>query len=449
MRGKRILAAALSALMLLASGAQAAVAPKGEEYVEVRLTAASTAMSKEDYVALHSTLAGTADQRAEVANKAFQNGSDHLQVRPGETFYLAFKVDYSHIWQPYVGAGNYNLYYSYDPQTFTFRASDGYINMLCAGQAGIDPEGGDLDYLGNYSVMANSKLQTEDKTYLAIGVISETYKYYIPAKAEWDLVLPVQVSENAYAGTYTIGFEEKNFGGQFKYAIMLGQAANGAGYLQDFGATDLDHLKANDMVIEVVNAPARPDTPQPTEPEETDFTDLPENLWYSAPARAAAKGGLMQGTGKGLFSPLGQLHTAEVVTLCARLHAQYTSSTVPAAKAGEAWYQAAYDYCVKEGLFTAQELPLTQLTELATRFQMVELLDRAVPESEKAPIREGVTVPDVAQTDPYGPVIYRWYAAGITQGDGSGSFHGESFITRGETAAILCRLARLTPRIGA
>ena len=54
---------------------------------------------------------------------------------------------------------------------------------------------------------------------------------------------------------------------------------------------------------------------------------------------------------------------------------------------------------------------------------------------------ENVTV------EPYGGVVYRWYRAGITQGDQNGNFNGSSHITRAETAAILCRLAGLAERV--
>lgn len=177
------------------------------------------------------------------------------------------------------------------------------------------------------------------------------------------------------------------------------------------------------------------------------FTDVPADAWYAPYVNAAVEAGLMNGTGNGQFSPAKTLSLAEVITLAARFHAENSGSTVPASAAGEAWYQGAYDYCVDNGLFTAAEVPSSALTDNATRFQMVDLLDRAVPESDKAPIHTDVTVPDVAEDAPYADVVYRWYQAGITQGDQNGNFNGNSLITRGETAAIFCRLAGLTERV--
>ena len=60
------------------------------------------------------------------------------------------------------------------------------------------------------------------------------------------------------------------------------------------------------------------------------------------------------------------------------------------------------------------------------------------PSSEKAAIHRGVTVPDLAKSAPYGDVVYRWYWAGITEGDENGCFNGNSIITRSETAGTAC-----------
>ena len=155
----------------------------------------------------------------------------------------------------------------------------------------------------------------------------------------------------------------------------------------------------------------------------------------------------MNGTGGGKFSPAKTLSLAEVVTLTARLYAEDRGEAVPSSAAGEPWYQGAYDYCVEKGLFTAGEVPAAALTGAATRFEMVDMLDRAVPDSEKAPIHSDVAVPDLAESAPYGEVVYRWYRAGITEGDQNGNFNGGSVITRGETATIFCRLAGLTERV--
>lgn len=188
--------------------------------------------------------------------------------------------------------------------------------------------------------------------------------------------------------------------------------------------------------------------PEPTpDPTPVSFSDVPSNAWYAQYAKEAAQAGLMKGTGGTSFSPNATLSTAEVVTLAARLHADRNGNTVP--QSSGAWYQGAYEYCLTNGLFTRTEVPQSSLTKTATRYQMVDLLDRAVPDSEKQAIKtisDGY-IPDLRQSDPYGSVVYQWYRAGIVEGDGAHRFNGSTNISRAETAAILCRLAGLTPRV--
>ena len=188
-------------------------------------------------------------------------------------------------------------------------------------------------------------------------------------------------------------------------------------------------------------------TPTPT-PVPNFFDDVPDAAWYADYVNLAAQAGLMKGVGNGRFNPSGIMSVAEVVTLTARLHAERNGKTVPAADG--AWYQGAYTYCLQNGLFTASEVPLSTMGDSATRFQMADLMDRAVPESEKQAINSVPDggVPDLRESDPYGDVVYRWYRAGITEGDQSGRFNGNSQISRAELATILCRLAGLTPRVG-
>lgn len=183
------------------------------------------------------------------------------------------------------------------------------------------------------------------------------------------------------------------------------------------------------------------------EPTPGSFSDVPSNAWYAQYAEEAAQAGLMTGTGGSSFSPNATLSTAEVVTLAARLHADRNGKTVP--QSSGAWYQGAYDYCVDNGLFTRTQVPQSSLTKTATRYQMVDLLDRAVPDSEKQAVKtisDGY-IPDLRQSDPYGDVVYQWYRAGIVEGDSAHRFNGSTQISRAETAAILCRLAGLTPRV--
>ena len=240
------------------------------------------------------------------------------------------------------------------------------------------------------------------------------------------------------SATFTIPFDRFGDDADLMYEVQATLT-----YPQSDGSTRYSYRYARVILDEEAVAQMRAEQAGQT----GTFTDVPADAWYAPYVDAAVEAGLMNGTGNGQFSPANTLSLAEVVTLTARLHAESSGSTVPASADGEAWYQGAYDYCVDNGLFTAEEVAASTLTNDATRFQMVDLLDRAVPESDKAPIHTDVTVPDLAEGAPYADVVYRWYQAGITQGDQDGNFNGNSPITRGETAAIFCRLAGLTERV--
>ena len=218
-------------------------------------------------------------------------------------------------------------------------------------------------------------------------------------------------------------------------------------YVTDSSAPTFYTLDEGGVAAHPTSASAQEPEPAPDPGQSSSFSDVSDGAWYAPYVNAAAGAGLMQGTGEGSFSPDQTLSVAEVVTLAARLYAEEDGESVPASDPDQSWYQGAYDYCVDSGLFTAAEVPVSSMTAPATRFEMVDLLDRAVPDSEKTPIHSEVTVPDLSQSSPYGDVVYRWYQAGITQGDQDGNFNGGSQITRAETAAILCRLAGLTERV--
>ena len=185
---------------------------------------------------------------------------------------------------------------------------------------------------------------------------------------------------------------------------------------------------------------------KPGEQTDPSFTDVPDGAWYAQYVEKAVQAGLMEGTGNGRFSPDDTLSISQVIALCVRLHAQYNGNTVPETVDGP-WYQGAYQYGLEEGLFNRSQLSSFIANNPASRLQMVAWMDKAVPEGQKQPIHSEVTIPDVAPTDPGGTEIYKWYKAGILEGDSSHRFNGGTSITRAETAAILCRLAGLTPRI--
>ena len=188
-------------------------------------------------------------------------------------------------------------------------------------------------------------------------------------------------------------------------------------------------------------------TQEPEQPKETqqsqqpalDFSDVPASFWGSAYIRKAAQAGLMTGTGDESFDPNGSLTQAQTMVLAYQLHSQSNGGTLP--QTSGAWYMPYYQYCVDNGLLTGRFDP-DDLNQTASRFDMVAILDKAIPAGRMAAetsVPDGA-IPDLDEDDAYGDLVYRWYRAGIVSGDSEGRFNGDSGITRAETAVILCQI---------
>ena len=98
---------------------------------------------------------------------------------------------------------------------------------------------------------------------------------------------------------------------------------------------------------------------------------------------------------------------------------------------------------MEKGVIDAKTFALEDMTRTATRFEMVAVLDGAVPEARMDNSVAVKAIPDLAESDDYGEPVYRWYRAGILSGDASGAFNGQDSITRAEVAKILCTIHRL------
>ena len=209
-------------------------------------------------------------------------------------------------------------------------------------------------------------------------------------------------------------------------------------------AIDGDFTKLMDNV----RLPSAATTPDEI-PDDTpsSFTDVPDNAWYAEAVNKATQAGLLKGVGGNRYDPDGTLTIAEAITLSARLYAARTGETIPTVDGP--WYQGALEYCTAHQLFSAALYPDSVMLNPATRFQMIFLLDCAIPESEKKEIKDipNGSIPDIAEADEYGGIVYQWYRVGYIEGDETGRFLGPTNISRAEVAAILCRIAGLMPRV--
>lgn len=189
---------------------------------------------------------------------------------------------------------------------------------------------------------------------------------------------------------------------------------------------------------------------------ENNFSDVGGKAWYRASVAALYEYGLTEGAGGKIYAPDESVTLAELATFSARVRARYAGETIPAAQAGEAWYQPYVTYLQSAGLLdTAFD---GYYTETATRAQMAGIFAAALPEEwfdarNAAAVTEGYAlhryITDVNDYTPYQPQILWLYKQGIVGGvDGTGSFRPDDALKRSEVAALVVRMidpdARLT-----
>lgn len=182
------------------------------------------------------------------------------------------------------------------------------------------------------------------------------------------------------------------------------------------------------------------------EREDVSFTDVAEGDWYYNFVIPAANAGWFSGNPDGSFGPNQSLTVAQVIVLATRLHSAHTNDEIPAAVEGEAWYMPYYNYCLEKGIFTAEDGYLEKMDAAATRFEMAAIWDKAAyPPRVAGGVNEVADgfIPDLAEGDEYGEIVYRWYRSGVLTGDAQYRFNGESSITRAEASVIICHLTAL------
>ena len=111
------------------------------------------------------------------------------------------------------------------------------------------------------------------------------------------------------------------------------------------------------------------------------FADVPGGSWYAAGVSLAAEKGIMTGTGETTFSPRRSVSWAQAITIAARLHAQNTGKSVPAADEEEAWYAPALAYA-KTNALLPPDCPEDEaaLTGPLSRRSLAYLLAKSTPQ---------------------------------------------------------------------
>ena len=170
------------------------------------------------------------------------------------------------------------------------------------------------------------------------------------------------------------------------------------------------------------------------------FADV-TTQWFKPHIDKATAAKLMFGTGSGKFDPQGNLTIAQAMTLAYQIHSKATGGTLP--KTSGAWYMPYYQYCKDHGIGETSRFSASDLSRICTRFEMVDILDQAIPQSRMTAVKSVDKIPDLAENAANAKNVYKWYRAGILSGNSNGEFMGGKSITRAEVAVILCQINQL------
>lgn len=258
------------------------------------------------------------------------------------------------------------------------------------------------------------------------------------------LMVPVWAAEDTSAPDTTVAQPtEGEDAGEPTEGEDAGEPAEG----EDAGEPDEGEDAGEPDEGEDAGEPAEP--AEPAEPEKVTFTDVEEGRWYYSAVTTIAAAGWMNGMGEGTFAPTGTFSVAQVLSVAARIHAAANEKEIAAAEEGTPWYTMYVNYCVENEIIAEDAFTAEDLTRAATRFEVLAILDKAPAAScfeAKREVADGY-IPDLAEADENGAVVYKWYRAGIIDGNAEHEFTGANTITRAEAASILCRVMDLVDRI--
>lgn len=176
------------------------------------------------------------------------------------------------------------------------------------------------------------------------------------------------------------------------------------------------------------------------------FTDVSSSNWFYGDVEKSYGLGLMNGKTDTTFVPDGTVTVAEAVTVAARMNAIYNNADIPAAAAGQKWYQPYVDYATKKAIITSGQY--SDFTALATREQVALMFVRALPASWYEQKNLFLTIPDVPASGSSFAAIQRLYNAGVVTGvDSSYNFKPADNIKRSELSAIINRVALKDSRL--
>ena len=167
--------------------------------------------------------------------------------------------------------------------------------------------------------------------------------------------------------------------------------------------------------------------------------------WYDTYAETTYKLGLMQGM-DGRFNAGGNLTIAQAITMACRVHNIYSGGNGDFIQSPDLWYKVYINYAIENGIITRYDFNAHRDSSVydrtCTRAEMAYIFAGALPDNALE-VKNVIThIPDVSISTPYRNQIFTLYQAGVLEGsDSAHNFRPSSYITRGEAAAIIARMA--------
>ena len=178
---------------------------------------------------------------------------------------------------------------------------------------------------------------------------------------------------------------------------------------------------------------AKPSDPSEKAPA---FTDL-ESHWAASYITDLAARGVLGGYPDGTFRPENSLTRAELAVMAAKLlRLEPLSGETGFADVDGTWSAPYVGAAAKAGLVNGVGGGLFEPERAITRQETLKILAQGL----KLPAADAASFPDSAEIAPWAvDAVNRAAAAGLVQGGTDGALHPEASITRGELAAMVSR----------
>lgn len=177
------------------------------------------------------------------------------------------------------------------------------------------------------------------------------------------------------------------------------------------------------------------------QPEVT-FPDVKQGAWYSQTVAAAAKTGMILGTGSGSFAPNVTVTWAQAVTFAVRLHQYMKYESVYGAEdqTGANWYDIYMDYALEFSLI--DEIPANP-NAVINRTEAFNIFSKVLGYGEEVNDVPSDYFTDLTPDHPAYEAAYKLARAGISNGTGNNKFGPDKTLTRAEVATLIARMAGL------